>query len=350
MGCVTIKGWLRASKLRLREKGSAVLIPNKQLYGADIPSSEITPEEVFASRKPSPRQDRRQFLARSAAVAAAGLTAGLLPTSAWADTLPTVPAASRFVTSEQQTPFRKATTFNNFYEFGTQKSEPAEWAQSLQTRPWPIQITGMVKKPQTIGVDDLIRYRPIESRVYRHRCVEAWSMVIPWEGYSLSEFINFCQPLPSAKYVQFISLVNKQEMTHLPSGFDWPYSEGLRMDEAMHPLTLLAFGCYGQTLPKQNGAPVRVVLPWKWGYKSAKSIVQFHFTDKQPKTLWNEMDPEEYGFYSNVNPNISHRWSQAHERRIDASLFDRTIPTQMFNGYGDQVASLYSGMDLTKNY
>jgi len=161
---------------------------------------------------------------------------------------------------------------------------------------------------------------------------------------------RFCQPLPSAKYVQFVSDLNKQQMTHLPNGFHWPYSEGLRMDEAMHSLTLLAFGCYGQMLPKQNGAPVRVVLPWKWGYKSAKSIVRFHFTDEQPHTLWNDLDAEEYGFYSNVNPNISHRWSQAHERRIDGSLFDRTIPTQMFNGYGDQVASLYKCMDLTKDY
>lgn len=176
-------------------------------------------------------------------------------------------------------------------------------------------------------------------------------MVIPWDGYSLSEFIKWCEPLPSAKFVQFVSLVDKNQMPDLPGGFDWPYSEGLRMDEAMNPLALLTFGCYGDVLPNQNGAPVRVVMPWKYGFKNAKSIVQFHFTDQQPKTTWNEMSAREYGFYSNVNPQVDHpRWSQAHERRIDTAAFPHTIPTQMFNGYGDQVASLYSGMDLTKYF
>jgi sulfoxide reductase catalytic subunit YedY len=209
----------------------------------------------------------------------------------------------------------------------------------------------MVKKPQTINIDDLIHYRPLESRIYRHRCVEAWSMVIPWDGYSLSEFINFCEPLPSAKYVQFISLKDTKQMPDLPSGYDWPYKEGLRMDEAMNPLTLLTFGYYGQTLLNQNGAPVRVVVPWKYGFKSAKSIVRFHFTDKQPRTTWNDQDGQEYGFFSNVNPNYDNaRWSQAHERRIDSNLLPRTIPTLMFNGYGDQVASMYAGMDLKKYY
>ncbi|HMF65063.1 MAG TPA: protein-methionine-sulfoxide reductase catalytic subunit MsrP, partial [Edaphobacter sp.] len=237
------------------------------------------------------------------------------------------------------------------YEFGTDKSDPAQNAHTLKTRPWTVQVTGMVKKPQTIDIDSILKYRPTESRVYRHRCVEAWSMVIPWDGYSLSEFINFCEPLPSAKYIQFVSLVDKKQMPDLPGGYDWPYSEGLRLDEAMNPLALLTFGCYGQVLPNQNGAPIRVVMPWKYGFKNAKSIVRVHFTDKQPKTTWNEINSQEYGFYSNVNPQVDHpRWSQSRERRIDSSAFPRTIPTQMFNGYADQVAGLYNGMNLKRYY
>jgi sulfoxide reductase catalytic subunit YedY len=209
----------------------------------------------------------------------------------------------------------------------------------------------MVKKPKPLDIDLLLKYRPIESRIYRHRCVEAWSMVIPWDGYSLSEVISLCEPLPSAKYVQFISLADKKQMPDLPFGYDWPYSEGLRLDEAMNPLALLTFGCYGQVLPNQNGAPIRIVLPWKYGFKSAKSIVRVHFTDKQPHTLWTQISSQEYGFYSNVNPKVDHpRWSQARERRIDSSALPHYIPTQMFNGYGDQVASLYSGMDLRRDY
>lgn len=316
---------------------------------ADIPSSEITSRSIFE------RFNRRHFLAGAAAVGAAAIAAKKLPPvfdprmSAHAATeLQVVP--SKYTTSENQTPFFKATNYNNFYEFGTEKSDPAHNAYKLQTRPWTIQVTGMVKKPLTLGVDDVLKYRPLENRIYRMRCVEAWSMVIPWDGYSLSEFINFCQPLPGAKYVQFISDENKKQM-RLPFGYDWPYSEGLRMDEAMNPLTLLTFGCYGQALPNQNGAPVRVVIPWKYGFKSAKSIVKFHFTDKQPHTLWNDMAPDEYGFYSNVNPQVDHpRWSQAHERRIDSSLLPHTIPTQMFNGYSDQVASMYADMNLKRYY
>ncbi len=326
-----------------------MLIRRTHLSGDSIASSEITPQSRFEHGRPG----RRAFLATASRLAVGGVTAGLLPRGAWAfdtEKLPTVQAAGPFQTSEAQTPFAKATTYNNFYEFGVEKDQPAKNAHTLQTRPWTIQVSGLVKKPVTVGIDDLLHFKPLESRVYRHRCVEAWSMVIPWDGYSLSEFINFCQPLPSAKYVQFISNENKQQMPELPDGFDWPYSEGLRMDEAMHPLTLMAFGCYGQGLPNQNGAPVRVVVPWKWGYKSAKSIVKMVFTDKQPRTLWNEADPEEYGFYSNVNPNISHRWSQATERRIGDGFFDKRVPTVMFNGYGDQVAGLYKGMDLTKYY
>lgn len=316
---------------------------------ADVPSSQITPKGVFE------RFNRRAFLTSAAAVGVAAVAAKKLPpildpkiSARAADQLQVVP--SKYTTTENQTPFFKATNYNNFYEFGTDKSDPAHNAGKLQTRPWTIQVTGMVKKPLTLGIDDVLKYRPLENRIYRMRCVEAWSMVIPWDGYSLSEFINFCQPLPSAKYVQFLSDENKKQM-RLPFGYDWPYSEGLRMDEAMNPLTLLTFGCYGQVLPNQNGAPIRVVIPWKYGFKSGKSIVKFHFTDKQPHTLWNDMSPEEYGFYSNVNPKVDHpRWSQAHERRIDSSLLPHTIPTQMFNGYSDQVASMYAGMNLKRNY
>ena len=316
-----------------------------------IRSSDITPQSVFEVQQRS----RRRFLA-GAAVLTAGALAGerlaslLSPAAVHAaEGLKTVP--SKYTVSEPQTPLARASTYNNFYEFGTDKGDPARNAYRLHTRPWPIQITGMVQKPQTINIDDLIAYRPLESRVYRFRCVEAWSMVIPWDGYSLSEFIRFCQPLSSAKYVQFFSYNDSKVMPDEPSGYDWPYREGLRMDEAMNPLTLLTFGCYGQVLPNQNGAPVRVIVPWKYGYKSCKSIVRFHFTDKQPKTTWNEIDGGEYGFYSNVNPNYDNaRWSQAHERRIDSSVFPHEIPTQMFNGYGDQVASMYAGMDLKKFY
>jgi sulfoxide reductase catalytic subunit YedY len=314
-----------------------------------IRSSEITPQHIFE------QTNRRRFLAGAATLGAAALAARYVPgiitpetTVHAADQLAVVP--SKYTLDEPQTPLNKASNYNNFYEFGTDKSDPAHNAGKLHTRPWPIQITGMVQKPQTINIDDLLHYRPLESRVYRHRCVEAWSMVIPWDGYSLSEFVSFCEPLPSAKYIQFFSVVDKKAM-ELPSGYDWPYKEGLRMDEAMNPLTLLTFGCYGQTLPNQNGAPVRVVVPWKYGFKSAKSIVRFHFTDKQPRTTWNDTDGQEYGFFSNVNPNYDNaRWSQAHERRIDSSLLPHSIPTLMFNGYSDQVASMYAGMDLKKYY
>ena len=316
-----------------------------------IRSSEITPRDAFARST----QTRRSFLTTAAAVGAGALAASRIP--GLLSPVPVHAAAklntieSKYNVSETQTTIQKATTFNNFYEFGTDKSDPAQNAHTLQTRPWTVELTGLVKKPQTVGIDDLMAYRPIESRVYRHRCVEAWSMVIPWDGYSLSELIAFAQPLASAKYVQFLSKVDRRQMPELAGGFDWPYSEGLRMDEAMNPLTLLCFGCYGEPLPNQNGAPVRVIIPWKYGFKSAKSIVRINFTDKQPHTLWNDSNPSEYGFYSNVNPQVDHpRWSQAHERRIDTGVFPHSIPTQMFNGYTDQVASMYNGMDLKKNF
>ena len=319
-----------------------------------IPSSEITPKSAYENFQ---SMGRRRFLAGAAAVGVAALGAEriadvLSPSqSVHAGTkLQTVPGKLT-TTGETLTPYNKVTTYNNFYEFGTDKSEPAHNAHTLQTRPWTVTVEGLVKERKTFDIDSLMKYRPIEERVYRHRCVEAWSMVMPWDGYSLSEFINACQPLPSAKYVQFLSLVDKKQMPDLPGGFDWPYSEGLRMDEAMNPLTLLTFGVYGEALPNQNGAPVRVVVPWKYGFKSAKSIVTVRFVDKQPHTLWNDTASSEYGFYSNVNPSVDHpRWTQKRERRIGDGFLPKIIDTMPFNGYGNEVASMYNGMDLKKYF
>ncbi|WP_433970343.1 protein-methionine-sulfoxide reductase catalytic subunit MsrP [Tunturiibacter gelidiferens] len=324
-----------------------MLIKKSGSLEGKIASSEITPKDAFFNR--------RNFLRGAVAVGVGALALkqvlGLIhPEPVHADQqLVVVP--SKYTVPDAQTPFAKATTYNNYYEFGTDKSDPAKNAHTLRTRPWTVQVSGMVKKPQTLDINTIMKYRPIESRVYRHRCVEAWSMVIPWDGYSFSEFISAMEPLPSAKYVQFISDSKNSDMPDKPGGFDWPYSEGLRMDEAMNPLCLLTFGCYSEVLPNQNGAPIRIVSPWKYGFKNGKSIVKIVFTDKQPHTLWNEMAANEYGFYSNVNPRVDHpRWSQSHERRIDSSPFPKTIPTLMFNGYGDQVASMYAGMDLKKYY
>ena len=293
---------------------------------------------------------RRRILAGLGAMGAAAATVGF-PEQAWAlDKLTTV-ASPYNVTDRDVTPQAKAQNYNNFYEFGTDKGDPSRNAHTLHTRPWTVKIEGLCKNPQTIDIDKIMAYRPIEQRVYRFRCVEAWSMVIPWDGYSLAELIKFADPLPSAKYVQFLSLADgKQEV--LPSGFSWPYSEGLRMDEAMHPLTLLTFGAYGETLANQQGAPIRVIVPWKYGFKSAKSIVKIRLVKDQPPTTWNDLASSEYGFYSNVNPSVDHpRWSQAHERLLNSnSIFPKTVATLPFNGYGDQVAGLYAGMDLRKNY
>ena len=232
------------------------------------------------------------------------------------------------------------------------KDQPARNAAGLPTRPWTVKVEGKVAKPLTFDIDALLKLRPLEDRVYRHRCVEAWSMVIPWAGYSLSEFIRQCDPLPSAKYVQFLSYYDsKVEKWASQSNIQWPYSEGLRMDEAMNPLALLTFGLYGEVLPNQDGAPVRLVVPWKYGFKSVKSIVAIKFLEKQPPTTWNSMAPDEYGFYSNVNPEVDHpRWSQKTERRIGQAFYAQRKTTLMFNGYSDQVASMYNGMNLAKNY
>ena len=258
-----------------------------------------------------------------------------------------VAKASAYSTTEELTSKKAVTTYNNFYEFGTDKAEPAENAQIMKTRPWEIRIEGLVARPLTLGIEEILKLAPLEERIYRLRCVEAWSMVVPWIGYSLAALLRKAEPLGSAKFVEFVSHYDPAIMLRRPV-LDWPYREGLRLDEAMHPLTLLAVGLYGEILPNQNGAPVRIVVPWKYGFKSAKSIVSIRLTERQPRTAWNLAAPQEYGFYSNVNPAVEHpRWSQARERRIGEL---RKRPTLMFNGYAEQVASLYQGMDLARNF
>lgn len=254
---------------------------------------------------------------------------------------------------EPVTAYKDASSYNNYYEFGTDKSDPAANAHTLKTTPWAVQIEGLVKKPGVFALEDLLKLSPMEERIYRLRCVEGWSMVIPWVGYSLAELIRRVEPLGSAKYVEFVTLADPKTMPYVRSNvLDWPYVEGLRLDEAMHPLTLLTFGMYGEVLPSQSGAPVRLVVPWKYGFKSGKSIVKIRFTEKQPATAWNKAAPSEYGFYSNVNPSVDHpRWSQATERRIgEGGLFAKRRKTLMFNGYEAQVGQLYAGMDLKRFY
>ena len=319
----------------------------------DIPSSEITPPDQYAQYL-----NRRRFLRGAAAMGAAALGAGRLTQlifpslAALAGTKLETVKSPLTTTGEQLTSLDDITHYNNYYEFGVEKDQPAKNAGALPTRPWTVRVEGKVKNPKTFDIEALLKLRPLEDRVYRHRCVEAWSMVIPWVGYSLSEFIKQCEPLPSAKYVQFLSYYDRHiEKWASESTISWPYSEGLRMDEAMNPLALLTFGLYGEVLPNQNGAPVRIVVPWKYGFKSAKSIVAVRFIEREPPTTWNEQAPSEYGFYSNVNPNVDHpRWSQKVERRIGQAFYAQRRTTLMFNGYADQVASLYSGMDLKKNF
>jgi sulfoxide reductase catalytic subunit YedY len=318
--------------------------------GIDLPyGSEITPREVFESR--------RSFIRK---VAAGSIASGAMLEMAAREAFAQTPGAQKLAAKlnpaynsvDKQTPFKDATTYNNFYEFGTDKSDPGRTAGTLKPRPWTVTIEGEVKKPMTLDIDSLLKLAPLEERVYRLRCVEGWSMVIPWVGYSLSELIKKVEPTGNAKYVEFVTLADKAQMPGLRSPvLEWPYVEGLRIDEAMHPLALLGLGMYGEVLPNQNGAPVRVVLPWKYGFKSAKSIVKIRFVSEQPKTAWNIAAPREYGFYSNVNPDVDHpRWSQASERRIgEDGLFAKKRKTLMFNGY-NEVASLYKGMDLKKYF
>jgi sulfoxide reductase catalytic subunit YedY len=314
----------------------------------EIASSEITPKAAYEAFS----ADRRRFLARMG-MAGAGMAAGaMFPRLMQAETKLTA-APTSYKVSDATTPEAKAKSYNNFYEFGTDKGDPARNAHTLRTRPWSVKVEGLVEKPQTIDIDTLMRFKPIEERVYRFRCVEAWSMVIPWDGYPLAEFIKAMNPLPTAKYIVFNSLDDSSQEPEIgSSGINPPYQEGLRMDEAVNPLTLLTFGSYGETLANQQGAPVRVIVPWKYGFKSAKSIVKIKFVAKQPSTTWNDLNSSEYGFYSNVNPTVDHpRWSQAHERLLNSnSIFPKTVPTLPFNGYANEVAGLYAGMDLRKNY
>ncbi len=313
----------------------------------DIPSSEITPESVYV--------DRRQFVGTAGVLA---LGAVLAPTALQAMACAgdsgrkaggADSASAQDIQGEKVTSEENATTYNNFYEFGTDKEEPAEQAKNFKTRPWTVSVEGMVKKPARYDIDALLKGLAVQDRTYRHRCVEAWSMVIPWRGVALRDLLAKMEPLPGAKFVEFTTLLDPARMPGQKRGvLPWPYKEALRMDEAMHPLALMATGMYGKTLPPQNGAPLHLIVPWKYGFKGAKSIVKIRFTDRMPNTTWNDAAPSEYGFYANVNPSVDHpRWTQSVERRIGQL---RKIPTLPFNGYAEQVASLYAGMDLRKNY
>ena len=310
------------------------------------PSSEITPKEVW--------RDRRRFMG-AGAMLAGGLASPFAPSVAYANALAALPAKPNpaFMSVEKVTERVQATTYNNFYEFGMDKSDPERYAGQMKVSPWSVQVEGEVAKPGTFAIEDLLALEPMQERTYRLRCVEGWSMVIPWIGYPLSALLNKVEPNGNAKYVEFITDMQPEVMPGLSSSvIDWPYREGLRMDEAMHPLTLLTFGMYGEVLPNQNGAPVRIIVPWKYGFKSAKSIVTIRVTEQQPTSSWMQSAPREYGFYANVNPTVPHpRWSQATERRIgEGGLFAPRRKTLMFNGYEEQVASLYNGMDLSKFY
>lgn len=313
---------------------------------SDIPSSQITPETVW--------QGRRDWIARAGLAAAALGLPGWAQRAAFAQdaALPGAPN-SRYAVVDKPTSFKDVTTYNNYYEFGLDKGDPAAHAGRLRTWPWEIAIEGEVGKPGVYAIDDLLKLAPMEERIYRLRCVEGWSMVIPWVGYSLSTLLQRVEPTGNAKYVEFVTAVQRDTMPGVRSSvLDWPYVEALRLDEALHPLTMLVFGVYGKVLPNQNGAPVRLAVPWKYGFKSAKSLVAIRLVEKQPVSSWMNAAPQEYGFYANVNPDVPHpRWSQATERRIgEDGLFSPKRKTLMFNGYAEQVASLYQGLDLRANY
>ena len=316
----------------------------------DIASSEITPPALF--------HRRRALIKAAGAVGAVGaigtIGAGAIAGSALLSNVAHAERVRLFGVrksalsiDEKQTPYEVVTTYNNFYEFGTDKSDPAENATKFKTTPWSVSVEGEIKRPKMYDIDELFKLAPLEERVYRLRCVEGWSMVVPWAGYSLHELIKRVEPTGNAKYVEFVTMADPKQMVGLRSPvLEWPYVEGLRLDEAQHPLTLLTMGVYGEMLPNQNGAPVRIVVPWKYGFKSGKSLVKIRFVEKQPTTAWMRAGPGEYGFYSNVNPDVDHpRWSQATERRLGEFTKRKTM---MFNGYGEQVASMYAGMDLKK--
>jgi sulfoxide reductase catalytic subunit YedY len=314
-------------------------------WDKDIKPSEITPEGAYFNR--------RQLLQGA-------IAAGLLPSIMSTGQAATIPANGMFdgvakwpeSTTEKVNSFEDISTYNNYYEFGTGKGDPAENAHTLKTSPWSVQVTGAAAKTGTYTLEDILKPHALEERIYRLRCVEAWSMVVPWVGFPLGDLLKRFEPTSQAKYVQFFTLADRTQMPGLRYPvLEWPYREGLTIAEAMHPLTLAVVGVYGKVLPNQNGAPLRTIIPWKYGFKSAKSIVRIHFTDKQPETSWNMAIANEYGFYSNVNPRVDHpRWSQASERRLGTGLFAARVPTQMFNGYEEEVADLYRGLDLVKNY
>jgi len=316
----------------------------KFLKPSDVKSHEITPEKIY--------QNRRDFMQTSAAFGAAtvlGTNFLEIPEARASGRKFEHIVPSAYGLAERQTSYKAVTTYNNFYEFGTGKEDPARHAQTLRPRPWTVRIDGHVEKPGEYDLDDLIRPHALQERIYRMRCVEAWSMVIPWVGIPLADIISKLRPTSKAKYVRFETLVDKKQMPgQSRSVINWPYVEGLRMDEAMNPLTLMAVGLYGEELPNQNGAPIRLVVPWKYGFKGIKSIVRISFVDRKPDNSWRRLAPDEYGFYANVNPQVDHpRWTQANERRIGEF---RRRETLMFNGYGEEVASMYSGMNLKKNY
>ena len=317
----------------------------RKRFDTGIKPSEITPESAFVNR--------RTLLT---AAVAAGLLPSILSTQA-----ATIPASGEFAdvkkwpksTTEKANSLEEISSYNNYYEFGTDKDDPARYAHTLKTSPWSVDVTGAAARTGKYTLEDILEPHALEERIYRLRCVEAWSMVIPWVGFPLADLLKRFEPTSQAKYVQFFTLNDRAQMPGVRSSvLEWPYREGLTIAEAMHPLAFVAVGVYGKVMPNQNGAPIRTVIPWKYGFKSAKSIVRIHFTDKQPQTSWNMAGPQEYGFYSNVNPEVDHpRWSQATERRLSSSvIFSARIPTQMFNGYAEEVASLYTGLDLRKNY
>lgn len=316
---------------------------------SDVIPSEITSKENF--------ENRRTIIKAAGAslLSASGIVTGLFNSNANAAISKQKINAylkSKYGADERLTPYDDVTTYNNYYEFGTSKSDPAVESRLFKPSPWTVSIEGAVKKSKQIGMDDILRLAPLEERIYRMRCVEGWSMVIPWIGLPLSKLIQWAEPTANAKYVEFVSLADELMMpgARVPV-LDWPYIEGLRMDEAMNPLTIMAVGLYGEVLPNQNGAPMRLVVPWKYGFKGAKAIVKIRFSETMPKTAWVKAGPREYGFYANVNPNVDHpRWMQSSERRIGGGLFTRRIKTQMFNGYVEEVGQLYSGMDLSKNF
>lgn len=314
--------------------------------GNDIKPSEITPESVFRNR----RRIIRSAVALGLLPATAPLTrAAMLPADgdefadveSWADEVDAEPNS-----------WETITTYNNYYEFGTAKGDPARNAHTLETDPWSVEVTGEAGRTGTYALEDILKPHTLEERIYRFRCVEAWSMVVPWVGFPLADLLSRFEPTSKAKYVQFFTLADTEQMPGIRRPvLDWPYREGLTIDEAMHPLTLMTVGLYGRVLPNQNGAPLRLIVPWKYGFKSIKSIVRIHFLETEPKTSWNMAAPNEYGFYANVNPNVDHpRWSQATERRLGGGLFDDRIPTRLFNGYGEQVAHLYRDLDLVENF